>query len=56
MGIGIGALHVNDVLEHDLVTLFDKEYEVITSTYLVYNKKHNKMKNIDAFCEIFLDQ
>jgi len=56
MGVGIGSLHVNDVVEHDLVTIFEEEYNVITSTYLVYNKKHKKMKNIEAFCEIFLNK
>jgi len=55
MGVGIGALHVTDVLEHDLITLFENEESVITSTYLVYDKKHKNMNNINAFCELFLD-
>ena len=55
MGVGIGSLHVTDVLEHDLIKLFENEESVITSTYLVYDKKHKKMNNINAFCELFLD-
>ncbi len=55
MGLGIGSLHVSDILEHNLIPILPELEPVVISTYLVYRKANLKQKTIDIFSKYFIE-